>query len=394
MQFFMMVEKFFGILLLKVGNSTIGSKKYMLFIQAIIGIFYGYSQDIKNDTIEIEKLELIGHKKLIERKADKLVFNIDNKIANSGENTINILKYIPNVRINDNKLNILGKEKAEIMVDGVKLNISGDNLINYIKSIDPKDIKNIEVLMIPSSKYDAEGNIGIINIKMKRNKEDFWNFGYHNSNNFGYYHNNTSNISANMQKNRVSLSLSVGYKSGLSRYINNNKYLYGDNEEWNNRTISKNDNINFFSRIGFEYKINNNLNIGLVYNYSLENNNYTDDNKTHIEGNVNYFLIDSPAKRFSRKDLHTINVYGVYKDDEEKKTSLDINYIGFNSDNNNLSSTTFYPSRDVSLINSNGKQKIDNFTMAIDREGYLGGMNLNYGGKISYSNIQNDNNSL
>lgn len=363
----MLVEKFFGILLLKVGNSTIGSKKYMLFIQAIIGIFYGYSQDIKNDTIEIEKLELIGHKKLIERKADKLVFHIDNKIANSGENTINILKYIPNVRINDNKLNILGKEKAEIMVDGVKLNISGDNLINYIKSIDPKDIKNIEVLMIPSSKYDAEGNIGIINIKMKRNKEDFWNFGYHNSNNFGYYHNNTSNISANMQKNRVSLSLSVGYKSGLSRYINNNKYLYGDNEEWNNRTISKNDNINFFNRIGFEYKINNNLNIGLVYNYSLENNNYTDDNKTHIEGNVNYFLIDSPVKRFSRKDLHTINVYGVYKDDEEKKTSLDINYIGFNSDNNNLSSTTFYPSRDVSLINSNGKQKIDNFTMAIDR---------------------------
>lgn len=390
----MMVEKIFFWLLLKVVNNAVGNKKWILFIQVIIGVFYGYSQEVKNDTIEIEKLELIGHKKLIERKADKLVFNIDNKIANSGENTINILKYIPNVRINDNKLNILGKEKAEIMVDGVKLNMSGDNLINYIKSIDPKDIKNIEVLMIPSSKYDAEGNVGIINIKMKSKKEDFWNLIYQNSNNFGHYHNNTNNISVNIQKNRVALSLSVGYKSGLSQYINNNKYLYGDNEEWNNKMISKNDNINFFNRIGLEYKVNNNLNIGLVYNYSLENNNYTDDNKTNIEGNADYFSIDSPAKRFSRKDLHTINVYGLYKDDEEKKTSLDINYIGFNSDNNNLSSTTFYPSRDVSLINSNGKQKINNFTMVIDREGYLGGINLNYGGKISYSDIQNGNNSL
>ena len=291
MQFFMMVEKIFLRLLLKVGNSTIGSKKYMLFIQAIIGVFYGHSQDIKNDTIEIEKLELIGHKKLIERKADKLVFHIDNKIANSGESTINILKYVPNVKVNDNKLNILGREQTQIMVDGVKLNISGDNLINYIKSIDPKDIKNMEVLMIPSSKYDAEGNIGIINIKMKRNKEDFWNFGYHNSNNFGYYHNNTNNISANIQKNKVLFSLSVGNKSGLSRYINDNKYLYEGNEEWNNKMISKNDNISFFNRIGFEYKVNNNFNIGLIYNYSLEKNNYTDDNKTHIEGSVDYSLM-------------------------------------------------------------------------------------------------------
>ena len=103
MQFFMMVEKIFFWLLLKVVNNAVGNKKWILFIQVIIGVFYGYSQEVKNDTIEIEKLELIGHKKLIERKADKLVFNIDNKIANSGENTINILKYIPNVRINDNK---------------------------------------------------------------------------------------------------------------------------------------------------------------------------------------------------------------------------------------------------------------------------------------------------
>lgn len=389
-----MVESFWGILLLKVVNNAVGNKKWILLIQVIGFFFNGHSQDIKNDTIEIEKLELIGHKKLIERKADKLVFHIDNKIANSGESTINILKYIPNVKVNDNKLNILGREHTQIMVDGVKLNISGDNLINYIKSIDPKDIKNIEVLMIPSSKYDAEGNIGIINIKMKRNKEDFWNFGYHNSNNFGYYHNNTNNISANIQKNKVLFSLSVGNKSGLSRYINDNKYLYEGNEEWNNKMISKNDNISFFNRIGFEYKVNNNFNIGLIYNYSLEKNNYTDDNKTHIEGNIDYSLIDSSAKRFSRKDMHTINVYGIYKDYEEKKTSLDINYIGLNNHNNNLSSTTFYPSHEVSSIKNNGKQKIGNFTLTIDREGNFFGINLNYGGKISYSNIQNDNNSL
>ena len=48
MQFFIMVEKFFGILLLKVGNSTIGNKKYMLFIQAITGIFLWICSRSKN----------------------------------------------------------------------------------------------------------------------------------------------------------------------------------------------------------------------------------------------------------------------------------------------------------------------------------------------------------
>ena len=92
--------------------------------------------------------------------------------------------------------------------------------------------------------------------------------------------------------------------------------------------------------------------------------------------------------------MHIINVYGIYKDYEEKKTSLDINYIGLNNHNNNLSSTTFYPSHEVSFIKNNGKQKIGNFTLTIDREEDFFGINLNYGGKISYSNIQNDNNSL
>ena len=75
--------------------------------------------------------------------------------------------------------------------------------------------------------------------------------------------------------------------------------------------------------------------------------------------------------------MHIINVYGIYKDYEEKKTSLDINYIGLNNHNNNLSSTTFYPSHEVSFIKNNGKQKIGNFTLTIDREGDFFGISSN-----------------
>jgi hypothetical protein len=49
-------------------------------------------------------------------------------------------------------------------------NFSGDDLINYLKTLTSDEIKSIEVITAPA-KFDAEGNSGIVNIVLKAAKK-------------------------------------------------------------------------------------------------------------------------------------------------------------------------------------------------------------------------------
>ncbi len=48
--------------------------------------------------------------------------------------------------------------------------LQGEDLTNYLESLQATDIEAIEIITQPSSKYDAAGNAGIINIKLKKDK--------------------------------------------------------------------------------------------------------------------------------------------------------------------------------------------------------------------------------
>lgn len=361
-----------------------------------VHLCFAQNNNIIVDTLKyqnIQEVEILSNKYNVERKDGKLIFNVKNKMTNYGENTIDILNHIPYIKIENNVLNILGKDGVSIMINGIKQNISKDNMMSYIKSIDSKDIKNIEVITVPPSKYEAEGNIGIININTKENLKDNWNLFFQNENKSGKYHINNSNISVNIKKNNIFLSLSAGYNNGLSQYINNNKYSYPIGEKWDGKMISKNENANFFNKTDIKFKVNNYLTMGINYNHSSEKNNYRDINEIFIINNSEYFLINSPAKRHSKTNIHTVNTYGIYGKSDKNKTIINIDYIGFNKYNDNLSTTIFYPTKNTYDINNGGKQKIENLSIAIDRTHLLHKWDFNYGGKISFSNINNNENS-
>jgi len=102
--------------------------------------------------------------KIVEQKMDRLVYNIENKISNSGGDALTALKTAPGVLVQNNSINILGKGSSRVMIDSRIVELSGEDLNNFLKSIASADIKNIEIITNPSAKYDANGDGGLINI--------------------------------------------------------------------------------------------------------------------------------------------------------------------------------------------------------------------------------------
>ena len=124
---------------------------------------------LREETEQLEELEVKAKKPLIERQMDKLVVNVSASPLAAGSNGNDILRRAPGVRIDkDGNITVNGKS-VEIYVDGKPSYLSGQQLKAMLDGTDGNTIEKIEIISNPSAKYDASGQGGIINIKTKRN---------------------------------------------------------------------------------------------------------------------------------------------------------------------------------------------------------------------------------
>ena len=124
---------------------------------------------LREETEHLKELEVKAKKPLIERQMDKLVVNVSASPLSAGSNGNDILRRAPGVRIDkDGNITVNGKS-VEIWIDGKPSYLSGQQLKAMLDGTDGNTIEKIEIISNPSAKYDASGQGGIINIKLKRN---------------------------------------------------------------------------------------------------------------------------------------------------------------------------------------------------------------------------------
>ena len=138
---------------------------------------------ISTSAVFLKEATVTAIKPLIEVHSDKTVFNVENSINSTGSTAYELLQKAPGVVV-DNNDNIMlkGRGGVLIQIDGKDTHLSQQELADYLKSIQSVDVESIELISNPSSKYEAEGTAGIINIKLKKNK----NFGTNGSVTLGY----------------------------------------------------------------------------------------------------------------------------------------------------------------------------------------------------------------
>jgi len=115
-------------------------------------------------------------KPFIETKIDKTVVNVDASPTSAGATALEILEKSPGITVdNDGNISLRGKAGVVIMLDGKLSYLSGADLANMLKNMPASALDQIEIMTNPSSKYDASGNSGVINIKTKKGKNDGFN---------------------------------------------------------------------------------------------------------------------------------------------------------------------------------------------------------------------------
>ncbi len=120
-------------------------------------------------TYELDAAEVVGEKVSEELHLDKKVINVSQNLNAQGGTALDVLQNQPSVRVDpDGTVYLRGNSNFTVYVNGKPYPLQGSDVL---KQISANTIENIELITNPSSKYDAEGSAGIININLKAQKD-------------------------------------------------------------------------------------------------------------------------------------------------------------------------------------------------------------------------------
>ncbi|MDN3550706.1 TonB-dependent receptor domain-containing protein [Mucilaginibacter aquaedulcis] len=127
---------------------------------------------MRTGSTELKGVTITASKPLIERKIDRTVMNVENSVLAAGNTALEILAKAPGVTVDkDDNISLKGKQGVTVMINDKLTYLSAAQLATLLRSTDGNTIKSIEIITNPSAKYDAAGNSGIINIKLKKNSQ-------------------------------------------------------------------------------------------------------------------------------------------------------------------------------------------------------------------------------
>ncbi len=352
---------------------------------------------LEENSQNLEEIVIKTEKRVLERKIDRLIFNVEKSIAATGVNGLDVLKITPGVQVQNGTLEILGKGATRVMINGRISPLAGDELVSFLSGFSADDIQKIEVITNPPAKYEASGNGGLINIVLKKGLQDFWKNSTTISYNQNKYNFTTLNNNFFYNKGKISFSGSLNATKGSLENLEGLSINYPTNN-WKIDVNSEIVKDQFSGRFLIDYAVSKNTTFGLQYlgnTRTPEIIGVTTSSIFDNNSNLEKALVNQGDNVVDNKN-HSLNFHLITQlDSLGKSISFDADYFTFNSEN----SRDFFTEEFNNLGNSQGvnsaalniaNQEIENLNAKIDVEHPLEKINLSYGVKASFTKTKSD----
>ena len=298
---------------------------------------------VSKTTGDLKEVVVSSKRPMVEVKADKTILNVEGTINSVGTDALELLRKSPGVMVDkDDNISLSGKNGVQVYIDGRPTPLSGKDLSDYLKSLQSAQIESIEIITNPSAKYDAAGNAGIINIRLKKNKS----FGTNGSVNAGYgigiYPKYNGGLSLNHRNNKVNIFGNYTFNDNI-----NESYMKLHREQldtlFDQKSTIHMKNVSHGYKGGLDYFLNKYNTVGFIVSGNSTNFNFGNYSRTPISyiptGVVDRILVaDNSSKskrnntdfnlnyRFADTSGHELNVDGDYAFYRIKSNQFQPNY--------------------------------------------------------------------
>ena len=295
----------------------------------------------------LKEVHITGIKPMIEVRPDKTVFNVENSINSTGSTALELLQKSPGVVVDQNdNISLKGRGGVMVQIDGKESKLTSSELADLLRSMQSSDVTAIELISNPSSKYDAAGTAGIINIKLKKNK----NYGTNGSLTAGYaignYAKYNTSLTLNHRENNFNAYGTYSNNWGNRRgYINVDRIQNGQEYDQKSYTIRHGLSHNY--KAGADFYVHPKHTIGVLVNGNYSDITRSTYSKTEIKNpNSNEINSTLNAQSINNALLNNINVDGNYHfaDTLSHELDIDLFYGIYNNDGNSFQPNIYsYP---------------------------------------------------
>lgn len=306
-------------------------------------------------TGDLANVTVVASRPIVEVKADKMILNVEGTINAVGSTALELLRKSPGVLLDqDDNISLAGKNGVQVYIDGRVTPLSGPDLANYLKTLQSSQIEAIELITNPSAKYDAAGNAGIINIRLKKNKS----LGANGSVNAGWYIGITA---------KYNTGASLNYRNKSINIFSTYSFNYGPTEQKMDVTRTVLDSLfdqrgtirqvgrahNF--KVGADYSINKKNSIGVMLNGTLADPEFSNYSKTLISNSttntVDRILIADNKNDLKRNNAN-INLNYNYVDPAGTSLVLNADHGTYDLNSDQFQPNYYYDPSGQTMLNS------------------------------------------
>ncbi|AYN05358.1 outer membrane beta-barrel family protein [Flavobacterium sp. 140616W15] len=329
----------------------------------------------------LDEIIIVKKKVLYTQKSDRMVFNVENSIVAEGGTALDVLMRAPGVVVSqDGELSIRGQQGVGVMINGKLTQLSQKELANYLKSTTSSNIKQIEVITNPSSKYDATGKAGMINIILKKPSASGIKGTVFSSYGRG-------------RKNRTNSGMNLSYNKDKFGVFGNYSYTFRGEEERKNfdQIQYKDDSRQEVSTTNYQHSTtsepltSNNFKIGTTYEVSSKTNL-----EVSLDAKIGRYQNIANGSNTLYNSLNQLDFDALtYNDSKEKWFDYTYAFSGVHKFNTEGKNMTFDFEYETSKFRSNQFQSAQNLIAGApinDRRGYIPSHLKVFTGKVDFTN--------
>ena len=343
-------------------------------------------------TTQLDEAVVTARKAMVEIRADKIVYNVASSPNASGNNGMELIGKAPGIIVDMDKNIILqGKSGVQIYIKGRPTRLSGNDLTNFLESLRSENIESMEIITNPSSKYDAEGTAGVINIVLKKNTSLGFNGNATGSFSQGSFSRSSVGTSLNYSGEKINLFTTLSLSDNIwQNDFDETTYQSGFLLDKNSKSENNTKAINFSG--GMDYSINKEQSVSIDGRVLINKRDNVLRSTTGVFDTtdlVNGEILRAAAldKMPSENYILNANYRNVFS--ETANLSADLSFGKYSSKKNTLQPNDYVNAVDGAVLRTLNKEydantQIDLWSAKVDYEKKFKKITLSSGAKYSY----------
>ena len=342
--------------------------------------------------VELAGATVTTTRTLVEVKPDRTIFNVQGTINAAGNDGLDLLRKAPGVAIDNNdNISVLSRSGVLVYVDGRRLPLQGTDLSNYLRTLTAEQIERIDIITSPGARYEAQGNAGIIDIRLRRAEDEGANGSLSLTGSQGRYAQYATTLGGNFRNAAYNVF-------GTLSYTRNQSFSQSDfvSLQNNYRLVDALTSVPLLrtpgARAGVDFYLGQRHTLGVLYTGQLQNERREVNNSTEI-----YNMLSSNSQPDSilraavyddgDHDQHTFNLNYNFAVAAGHNLNVDVDYGSYRNDNVILQPNRYYSAGGEPLSVANNSFEtpvnIDIYTARADYDFPLAGGSASLGAKFS-----------